>query len=316
MALIIADTDLCHWSFSSGIVSMGGCCITVHHPLEAIIGLQDGSLAIGVVLAPAHDPRFNALELFAFMRAEFPLVRRVAYAKHASEHADALDAGLLDVVLTYPTPLHELAEALQPASTRILPPAVVPHENDTRSDEQLFQAWKGADRPAFQELDRRYRPRIRQLATSMKFSDEDAEEIVQETLLGLFLGRETFRGHPTPDSVICGLTATSILARLRGEHRRTRLLSALAHAAVADRAARECSGQPDERLRATDLATHANAVICKLPSWCRRAFWLRAIESQSAREAGATLDMTPSTVDMWLLHVRRLIASRLRSQLA
>ena len=110
--LIIADADRGYRSFSDGMTSLGHRFITVRHPLDAIMSLLDDSLAIDAVLAPAHDPRFRALEFFAFMREAFPLVRRISYAKQASEHADALGADPLDVVLTYPTPVRELAEAL------------------------------------------------------------------------------------------------------------------------------------------------------------------------------------------------------------
>lgn len=279
-ALIIADVDLCHRSFRAGMASLGYCSVTVRQPLEAIVCLQDDAMTIGAVLAPAYDPRFNTLQFFAFMRAEFPLVRRIGYAKHASKHADALEAGLLDVVLICPTPRPELAEALQPAS-ELLPGATlssVPLQDDRRSDKQLFQAWKGTDRRPFRELDRRYRPRIHQLALSMRFSDEDAEEIAQETLLGLFLRGGALPGHTAPDNLICGLTATSVLARLRGERRQTRLRSALTHQAVTERTGRERGGQPDQRLR----ATRTNAVVRKLPDWRWRAFRLRAAEGQKA----------------------------------
>lgn len=219
------------------------------------------------------------------------------------------EAGVLDIVLTYPTLLHELAAALRSARSG----AVVPLASDQRSDQALFQAWKGADHGAFRELDRRYRPRILSLATSMKFSAEDAEEIVQETLLGLFLRRETFRHLSTPDDVICDLTATSFGARLRGERRRTRLQSVLVHSTAADRSERECRGQPNEGLLASDLASQVNILVRKLPVWCRRVVRLRAMEGQSAKEVGATLDMPPSTVNMWLLHARRFMAGELYS---
>jgi hypothetical protein len=77
------------------------------------MSLQDDTPPTGVVLAPAHDPRFKAMEFFAFMRDAFPCVRRIAYTKRALERSSALVIGLLDVVLNYPTPLHRLAEALQ-----------------------------------------------------------------------------------------------------------------------------------------------------------------------------------------------------------
>ena len=114
MTMLIADAGLCHRSLSAGIASMGGCCITAHHLLEAIISLQNDCQPIDVILAPAYDPRFHAMEFFRFVKDEFPLVRLVAYASDASERADALSTGLLDVVLTYPMSLQELVEALLP----------------------------------------------------------------------------------------------------------------------------------------------------------------------------------------------------------
>lgn len=212
----------------------------------------------------------------------------MSYAKHGSAHADALGGGLL--------------EALQPVLLR----------DDRRTDhQQPCEAWKGADRRAFEDLHRRYRPRILQLATSMRLNQEDAEEIVQETLLGLFLRRRTLGGDCPPDNLVGGLAAASVLARLLGDRRRTRLLSALAHAAVTDRAEREGRGQPDEGLLATELAARAGAAVRNLPGQGRRVFWLRAVEGQSEEEAGASLDMTPSLVDVWLLYARRLIAHSL-----
>ena len=146
----------------------------------------------------------------------------------------------------------------------------------------------------------------------MRFSDEDAEEIVQDTLLGLFVGRETFRSDSASDHSIGSMVATSTLELDRGARHRTRLRRALAHAAVTDRADREWSGQPDERLLSTELAAHADAAVHNLPGWCRDAFWLRAMEGQSAKQVGAKLDMTPTMVDGVLLHARRLIADHLR----
>jgi hypothetical protein len=87
--LIISDVGLGRRPFSDVVGNAGRCSITVQHPLEAIICLQDKSLGIGVVLAPANDARFSSLEFFAFMRDTFPLVRRYSYAKRASIDVDA-----------------------------------------------------------------------------------------------------------------------------------------------------------------------------------------------------------------------------------
>ena len=72
---------------------------------------------------------------------------------------------------------------------------------DTRSDQQLLDAWQETDNRAFDELDRRYRVRIHR-RVQMQFSHEDSEDIVQETLLRLFLARTTLRDVSSLDELI------------------------------------------------------------------------------------------------------------------
>jgi RNA polymerase sigma factor (sigma-70 family) len=192
----------------------------------------------------------------------------------------------------------------------------VPARADERSDQQLLQAWNGRDRRAFAELDRRYRPLIRHLARSMRFRREDAEEIVQETLLSLFLGRRAYRDDCTPERFVSDLAATAVLAHERGVRRRTRLLSAAADAAATNRAEQECGGQPDEGLLTAELAAQIDAAVRRLRGRCRCVFRLRAMQGRSAREAGATLKLPPALVEVWLLLARRLIADQLHPRLA
>jgi hypothetical protein len=120
--LIIAAADEGHRSVTDCVASLGRRSITVRHPLEAIICLQDDSVPIDVVLAPAHDLGFATLEWFAFMREEFPRVLRIAYEKSSAEDAQAPDALLIDLTLTYPTPPPRLAEAV-PLSPEDVEPA-------------------------------------------------------------------------------------------------------------------------------------------------------------------------------------------------
>ena len=110
--LIIAASDTCHRSVTDCVARLGRRSITVRHPLEAIICLQDDAVSIDVVLAPAHDLGFATLEWFAFMRAEFPRVLRIAYEKSSAEDPHAPDASLIDLTMTYRTPPPRLAEAL------------------------------------------------------------------------------------------------------------------------------------------------------------------------------------------------------------
>ena len=292
-ALIVADAGRGHRFFSDSIAELGRSSITVCHPLEAIHSLQDESRAIGAVFAPMGDTAFKSSDLFAFLGDEFPWVRRIAYAAQGAEREAMLCTGLQDVTLTHPTSLEELAEALQPRPS----------------------ALRVTDPPTFAQLDRRYRSHIGQLAAAMRFSKEDAEDIVQETLLGLFLARATTRGEGA-DALIAELAATSASASERGGRRRKRLRVAAVCDAATERSARESTGQPDAALLTAELANLASTAVHNLPGWCRRPFWLRAVDGQSSTAAGAALNMIPSTVDMLLAHARRRIAIDMNPHLA
>jgi hypothetical protein len=145
--------------------------------------------------------------------ALFPQLRARGEDAAAATLSETLD----DVVLTYRGPRRGLA-AVSPKSPEGNPP-----RGDRRSDQQLLLASRGADPRAFRELDRRYRRRIRRLAISMNFSSADADEIAQESLLGLFLGRETSPDHCNVEDLIDALVATNALAFLRCERHQKRL---------------------------------------------------------------------------------------------
>lgn len=57
----------------------------VSQPLDAIRCLQDASLFIDVVFAPADELSFATSEFFVFMKEAFPLVRRISYAGHSTD---------------------------------------------------------------------------------------------------------------------------------------------------------------------------------------------------------------------------------------
>lgn len=256
-ALIVATANERRNSLAGRVAAVGRQSITVHHPLEVIHCLQDDSLAVDLVLAPAHDIGFGTHALFAFMRDEFPRVRRIAYVMSTAGPSDAPETGQHDRTRSCSAPLRRFPGATQPSPVvvRLVAGYSVVPTTDRRSNEQLLHAWNGSDREAFDELDRRFRPRIRAYATSLRFTEEDVEDIVQETLLALFVSRGMFRGNRTPDDFLFGLAATSVTALERGMRRRGRLRAAVAHAAVVHRSERERRGQPDARLRAVGLVS-------------------------------------------------------------
>ena len=109
--LILADSALEHWHFSDGTANLGRPSITVRDPVEAFAVLHRQPRQIGVVLGPAHDPRYGAMEFFRAVREAFPHIRRLAFSRHLSECAEALHDGLLQGVVTCPAPPYWLSVA-------------------------------------------------------------------------------------------------------------------------------------------------------------------------------------------------------------
>jgi DNA-directed RNA polymerase specialized sigma24 family protein len=95
-------------------------------------------------------------------------------------------------------------------------------ERNSRSDEQLWMAWMRFERLAFEELFKRYHPRACALASSMQLSDEDAQDIAQETMLDLSRARRLSVGRHGLDDDVCAMAAINSQRRRRDNLRRGR----------------------------------------------------------------------------------------------
>jgi DNA-directed RNA polymerase specialized sigma24 family protein len=285
---------------------LGWRSIVASQPLEVIIRLQSSS-GISVILAPECETHFKTREMFRFARDEFPLVRRITYRMPQATH-EVGDEGS-DDMLRLPLPPHRLRSAIgapEANAARLPAPA---RGHDERTAEELLSAWHASsDSHAFDELDRRYRQHIHQDAVSRGYSAADADDIAQDTLLGVFLSRPSRRA---PNALFSALTTTSCAALERRHGRRSRLGVAVAAEARIRRREMESRSRPDARLWSDERTTRARAAVAGLPGLCRLPFSLCAVNGMTAQQAGANLDMFPATVNMWLRRARQLIASDL-----
>lgn len=83
-----------------------------------------------------------------------------------------------------------------------------------RPDGELVAATLGGDRAAFEALLDRHVDRVRLLAARM-LGPEDAEDVVQETLLQAFLGLDRLRNPDRFGSWLYGITLNLARMRLR-----------------------------------------------------------------------------------------------------
>ena len=202
-------------------------------------------------------------------------------------------------------------------------------------ERRLLEAAQAGDERAFATLIEGYRQQLYAHCYRMLGSAADAEDALQETLLGAWRGLPRYEGRASLRSWLYTIATN---ASLRAIGRRPRRMLPLDHAPPADPheplaepliesvwiepiadSAISGSTTPDaryEQLEAVELAFIA--ALQRLPARQRAVLILRDVLGFSARETAETIDTTPVSVDSALARARRTVASRLpdRSQQA
>ena len=206
---------------------------------------------------------------------------------------------------------------------------------DETGERRLLQAARGGDEQAFAALVEVYRRQLYAHCYRMLGSAVDAEDAMQETLLGAWRGLKGYEGRASLRSWLYAIATNACLHVIRRRPSRVLPLDhappadpheplagplaesvwiePLADATVADAAT------PDgryEQLEAVELAFIA--ALQWLPARQRAVLILRDVLGFSSREAAQTLGTTPASVDSALARARRAIDARLpdRSQQA
>src|SRR5213082_3596151 len=92
------------------------------------------------------------------------------------------------------------------------------------SDETIVEAVRAGDEPAFTALVSRYRHELRIHCYRMLGSFDDAEDLVQETLLRAWRGRASFEGRSLLRTWLYRIATNACLNALERSPRKTRVL--------------------------------------------------------------------------------------------
>jgi RNA polymerase sigma-70 factor, ECF subfamily len=209
-------------------------------------------------------------------------------------------------------------------------PAALPRAGQTGSDEPIVALLRAGDEHAFRELYRHQYPAMKRMARSYVESDAVAEEVVQETWVGILTAIERFEGR-------CALSTWmfSILINQAKSHssreRRAVPLSAISPgggdepAVDADRFQTDDEAwpghwatpprpwqKPDRRALSLEARELLKQALSELPDRQRLIVGLRDVEAFSSGEVCSLLGLSPEN-ERVLLHRGR---SRLRTALA
>ncbi|WP_375757558.1 sigma-70 family RNA polymerase sigma factor [Corallococcus exercitus] len=152
-----------------------------------------------------------------------------------------------------------------------------------KTDAELLALAQGGDGRALEALLGRHEKQVYRFGLRMCGSEEDAKEVLQETLLAAFKGMHAFRGEAELSTWLYQVARTHCLRTRRkraGEPDTLEALDAPAAAAVHAEAA-----APDEGAHARQMGEVLQAAILALPDTYRETLILRDVEGLSAEEA-------------------------------
>ncbi|MFP2896119.1 RNA polymerase sigma factor [Corallococcus sp. 4LFB] len=153
----------------------------------------------------------------------------------------------------------------------------------TRTDAQLQEAARAGDDAALEELLARHEKQVYRFGLRMCGSEEDAKEVLQETLLAAFRGIHAFRGEAELSTWLYQVARTHCLRLRRRRVGVPESFQPLDSPAATHVPAEEAT--PDMVSHARQMGEALQAAILALPESHREALILRDVEGLSAEEA-------------------------------
>ncbi len=175
-------------------------------------------------------------------------------------------------------------------------------ERRAREATALVDAAKAGDDRAFEELFRRYRPRIYALALHLTGQPSDAEDITQDAFLKAYSKLAGFEGRSEFFTWLYRITLHRALnvRRNRGRRRTVGLEDPRVMAAVAV----DAHGDPRRALELQEAYAHLLAAFDRLSPTLRTTVVLTTLQGLSYKEAAVVLNTSEGTV-AWRVHEAR-----------
>lgn len=182
-----------------------------------------------------------------------------------------------------------------------------------RTDQELLQAARTGDDAALEALLARHERQIFRFGLRMCGNEEDARDVLQETLLAAFKGVRQFRGDAQLSTWLYQVARSFCTkARRRGAGEPARYES------LEGAAAREVSvpaSGPDDRAHAREMARVLQEALLALPESQREVVLLRDVEGLSAEEAAAVVGIEVPALKSRLHRARHAMQERIAALL-
>jgi len=160
-----------------------------------------------------------------------------------------------------------------------------------------------------------YGRRLYNFARRMCRHDEDARDVVQETLLALVRSLHAYRGEGSLQAWLFHVAANACRKmRRRGKFEPEQELSLEAFFPPGQDQSAEIpdpASNPEDRLLRTELNARLEDAIAELPTKYRSVLLLRDVEHLSTEETARALGLTPQAVKTRLHRARLFLRERL-----
>lgn len=182
-----------------------------------------------------------------------------------------------------------------------------------RDDQQLIEASREGDTGALEELLSRHEKQVYRFSLRMCGSEEDAKEVLQETLLAAFRGLHAFRGEAELSTWLYQVARTHCL---RARRKRVGEPTELQPLDSPDAARVEAAAHtPDEASHARQMGEVLQAAILALPEEQRETLILRDVEGLSAEEAARVVGIEVGALKSRLHRARLQLRTHLSTLL-
>lgn len=168
---------------------------------------------------------------------------------------------------------------------------------------------RSGDAIAMEQLLAEVAPAVHRFGMRMCRHPDDADDVLQDTLLDIAHKLPTFEGRSSLTSWVFTLARTACARRRRGLKNQPFVRADDAPEPIDER------GSPEDAALSRDLHARVNTALDRLPLQLREVIELRDIEGLSAKEAAVSLDIGVEALKSRLHRARALLREELRAAL-
>jgi RNA polymerase sigma-70 factor (ECF subfamily) len=170
----------------------------------------------------------------------------------------------------------------------------------SQTDEQLVERARGGDRQAFHQLVDLHAPRLYQLANIMTGNFNDAQDLVQETLIGAYEALGAFQGRSTVKTWLTGIMIRQASLQRR-KNARSKAMDSL------DRPTAHEPADSGQQVNQTDSRLDLMTLMARLTHEHREVLMLREIEGLSYDQIAQLTGQARGTVESRLFRARHAL---------